>query len=1063
MEALNVSSQQLDSLQRIGSTPNFNLAALPAPLKLQSLFVLEEVSRSIRSGEFSGGSDQVQPGQLDTAAGARAGQQTQRQHPLTSLLVGAHGAGSGVAYAVSSKGREIKVHLGQFSGDAAGPDMPAPGSVILRLLRAQFAPIKATREKEQGLGQFSRAGLVLGLPSAVDASRQETIGRPIDQIVRAMMGQSWAVLILAEPTPESLINELRGVALDEIRRAEAMTSASGVSNPLAQRYLDLLNSQLNDLMLGYSIGLWRTATFLLGTPSSFAPLAALWRGLHSQGGISREPLRVIESSQVVEWAEKWIVPNEKTDHPLHPFAHQSLLTSTQLAQTVDMPSREATGFGIRRQARFDVAQARRNDEEDSISIGSIESGGIGQADYMLRTSSLQRHAFVAGMTGSGKTNTVFNLLQQLHLRGVPFLVLEPAKSEYRALTAASGLGEALRIYTAGDERTSPLRINPFEVVGWPTNSVSVHIDLLRSCFTASFGMWTPLPQILEQCLHEIYRDRGWDSVTNKNNRLPDGADPGGSYPTMADLAEKVDVYTSTLGYDDRVRSDLRAALLTRIKGLRVGAKGTMFDCRSSLPMESLLSGPCILELQNLGDDDDKAFLMALLFVRLVEFRRAAGPKLKLSHVLLIEEAHRLLTNVARSGEPEQADPRGKAVETFSNLISEIRAYGQGVAVVDQVPTKLAPDVIKNTNVKIAHRIVAEEDRAVLAGSMAMSDEQKAALASFGVGKVAVFEDGEDAPILVVVPPAKDQFGAPPSDEAVLARMRPDTNGKGGLDWGCPYPSCSELCKASQSDCRTAAEASEDRLIRRTFAKIVVSTMGDAAAKERLWSDLTFFARMRRQISAESSGAWHCLLMHCSFALAHRWGARLGWKYPDVEAFGIALARAVSEPLGADRHDSRGTVSRFVEQGRALFASETTECIACSLCKEKFDDRDPCLARAAAHDLIDDGIFSDVFRAADQEDGREGGSRKTHTLAVGRNAAYELVEFPTSGLDGRIGQVIRARRALLCFAYHMFAKTNVRAPLIIEKQMAGVIDAFEEVRHPEPENGHQPESKAQDAK
>ena len=116
--------------------------------------------------------------------------------------------------------------------------------------------------------------------------------------------------------------------------------------------------------------------------------------------------------------------------------------------------------------------------------------------------------FVAGATGSGKTNTIFSLLTAADAAGVPFLVVEPAKTEYRALIEHPVLGPRVRVFTAGREGVGPLLLNPFEVP--PGIGVAEHLDLVRAAFTAAFGMWTPLPQILERCLHEIYTDRGWD-------------------------------------------------------------------------------------------------------------------------------------------------------------------------------------------------------------------------------------------------------------------------------------------------------------------------------------------------------------------------------------------------------------------------------------------------------------------------------------------------------------------------------------------------------------------------
>src|SRR5207249_4665993 len=145
------------------------------------------------------------------------------------------------------------------------------------------------------------------------------------------------------------------------------------------------------------------------------------------------------------------------------------------------------------------------------------------------------------------------------------------------------------------------------------------------------------------------------------------------------------------------------------------------------------------------------------------YRRTQGQRADLTHVVVVEEAHRLLANVPAATSEEAANPKGQAVETFANLLSEIRAYGQGIVVADQIPVRLAPDVIKNTNLKIAHRIVAADDRAAVGAAMAMTEAQMKALTVFGVGEVAVFADGDDGPIMLRVPAVKDDLGVLPSD------------------------------------------------------------------------------------------------------------------------------------------------------------------------------------------------------------------------------------------------------------------------------------------------------------
>lgn len=433
-----------------------------------------------------------------------------------------------------------------------------------------------------------------------------------------------------------------------------------------------------------------------GDADSYYPLVSAWRGIFSGSESLPEPVRVWGSGDAGRLATSWAMPDAPgapgPGHYQHPLQYQTLLTSPQLAAYVHLPQLETSGFAINLVPSFDAVPPSVEGER-TVRLGDIALlARPTKNTYAIAADDLTRHTFVAGVTGAGKTNTIFHILKQAEALGVPFLVIEPAKTEYRALLHDKILKEKLRIFTLGSENVSPFRLNPFEAL--PGTPVSVHLDLLRSVFTAGFGMWTPLPQVLEQCLRRVYEDYGWDTATNANVRLDSHSDSAMAFPTLSDLAAKVDEVTRELGYEDRVTADIRAALLTRINSLRSGGKGLMLDTQRSLPMETILEAPTVLELEGMGDDDDKAFMTGLLFIRLVEHRRAENLSRDLRHLLVIEEAHRLLANVGRRASEEEADPRGKAVETFTNLLSEIRAYGQGVIVADQVPVKLAPEVIK---------------------------------------------------------------------------------------------------------------------------------------------------------------------------------------------------------------------------------------------------------------------------------------------------------------------------------------------------------------------------------
>lgn len=1006
-----IGADDLDQLQRLGPAPSFQLARPPLGIASAQrvLFRIDEVSTPFdpRRGDRPQAGGSPPPPRLRAA------------------IAGLHPTGTNLVYGLGERDQSISVTLGSWAEGG-----PASSGALLRALRGEYAPVRATRlGAEPPSDQLTRWGLLVGVPSPDDWPSEAT-GSRVDHIVRAMAGQPWSLRVVATPLDVAAAARLRLGLLEEMRRVETTASAMGAVNRLTALYIGYLDRALADISSGVGTGLWRTAVYLGGTQDGYPALAGLVTGAFSGDRSAHSPVRVIENPLVADWAAIWALPDDRDEAAIaQPYRYQSLLTAEQLAAFVDLPTLEANGFALRRSARFDVTRQRPPAPgEPVLPLGQIMDGGVQAADYAIGLPGLNRHAFVTGVTGSGKTNTMFQLLRQLDAAGLPFLVMEPSKSEYRALAAEAQFRGRMRVFTVGDDRTAPLRLNPFEVVGWPAMPLGVHIDLLRSCFVASFGMWTPLPQILERALHEVYRDRGWDPITNTNSRLPEGADPAAAFPTLADLARKAAKLVDSLGYDDRVRNDLRAAILTRINGLRVGGKGAMLDCERSTPMADLLEWPTLLELQNIGDDDDKAFFMALLFMRLVEHRRAYGtPGKGLAHLLVIEEAHRLLAATgggSGGGDMVEADPRGKAVETFSNLISEVRAYGQGLAVVDQVPTKLAADVIKNTNIKIVHRVVAEDDRSVLAGAMAMSAEQKAGLAVLSVGEAVLFEEGEDAPLLVAIPRAKDLTDQTAPSDAMLVAMMDEAGGATRAEVG----SCGEPCPGGATGCRDAASAAEEPLIARTFGKIVLSTLADAGARARLWSDLEAVVRMK-QPAALDPDRWPCLVRHLAADLADRWGARRGWSYPDTVAFKQSVLAIVGgEAKGSAPADA-------VAQARTRLTIDAPTCPACGISATRFADMGTCLPRVAVDDLADEGLFAATFATADLADG-DGTGPADRLWLVCNSAAYELAEYPSDGLDAAARSALgtNARRTLLCFGQQMLARNYSRAPWVVNNRL-----------------------------
>ncbi len=399
---------------------------------------------------------------------------------------------------------------------------------------------------------------------------------------------------------------------------------------------------------------------------------------------------------------------------------------------------------------FEPGDRRRMVQLDEIHVGSFHRGGT----VRMKARDLTRHGLIAGLPGSGKTNTCLYLLSQLHERHIPFLVIEPAKTEYRGLLQQPGFSDLL-VFTLGDETTAPFRFNPFELL--PGVRLEVHLEALNTAINAALPQFGVLPSIVEEALEECYMRHNW--------RLTDrgGDEPYRLFPTMADFYRTAIRVVQQRGYRGELNDNIQAAVKGRIGSLLRGSKGRMFNCRRSLPLSVLFDQPVILELDSLNDDV-KALTMMFLLILVREYRqqaaRSAGkPPEGLQHVLLIEEAHRIMENVASVSNPEiSADTRARAVRAICDFLVEMRAYGQGVLIVEQSPGKLAPDAIRNTNLKIGHMLPGREDREALAAAMLMDQDQERFLGKLRVGDAAVFMTGFEKASFMTVPNYKDQSG-----------------------------------------------------------------------------------------------------------------------------------------------------------------------------------------------------------------------------------------------------------------------------------------------------------------
>jgi hypothetical protein len=672
-------------------------------------------------------------------------------------------------------------------------------------------------------------GIMTGIPTPKLGIEEYGVEQ-IERLIRGVYQHNFGYMVIAIPITDHEIIETFDNITSEIRNLSAFVKetrqvmatqrvmVSGESiNRQAQYYIELLEIVLDKLKLGKAQGMWRTQTYYFSPDfPTFSRMSNLLKVVFSGEKSLPEPIRTLKfvgtkgASLIDKFRQGEVSLSYQpltidAGHPMQrlmKYKYTTILNSRDLATLTHLPKEEMPGYNVKDIARFGV-HPPDDFKGETLKIGIIIDRGLSTGnDCILPVKDLVKHGAIVGVTGSGKTNTVFNLLFQLWNNfKIPFLVIEPAKGEYRTLSQIETFPD-LQIFTLGDETTAPFRLNPFEIMD--SVRVQSHIDHLRAVFNASFVMYAPMPYVLERCIHEIYQDKGWDLITGENRYKTKGKDRIEIFPTLTDLYEKIDSVVDRLGYEEKITMDVKAALKTRIGSLRIGGKGAMLDTPFSVPMEILLAKPTILELHTIGDDEEKAFIIGLILARLYEFREAEKRKGEighgLRHITVIEEAHRLLTRTPpETGNLEVVNIKAKAVEAFCNILSEIRAFGEGILIAEQIPSKIAPDAIKNSNLKIVHRLVAKDDRDLLGTTMNLSEEQNRYLALLEPGFAVVFYEGLDDPFLLKVPYFPSNFNLPtisvPPDERIREFMTKNLSTLDhiyGRQRGCEL--CSNKCR-----------------------------------------------------------------------------------------------------------------------------------------------------------------------------------------------------------------------------------------------------------------------------
>lgn len=516
-----------------------------------------------------------------------------------------------------------------------------------------------------------------------------------------------------------------------------------VCNKAVEELLTRIDEQIKRTKESEDYGCYSCAAYFLSSRPSKALLAAnTYRSLMIGEGSS------VESGAANLWQDRASVTAmreylKRFTHPV--FARQlweneadslfytagTLVSGRELPMHLGLPTRSVHGLPIIEHAEFgrNVPDEAMPDE-DKMNLGKIYHMGKEEAaGLLLNRQAMASHTFITGSTGTGKSNAVYHLLDEITKNGqTTFLVVEPAKGEYKNVF---GNCTDAQVFGTNPRETPLLRMNPF---AFPENiHILEHIDRLVEIFNACWPMYAAMPAVLKDAIERSYQKVGWDLRNSESEK--------GIFPTFFDLLDILPGVIEESHYSKDTQSDYVGALCTRVKSLTNGIYGSVLCAEDALSDAEMFDQNVIVDLSRVGSMETKSLLMGILVMKLQEYRMcSSGMNSRLRHVTVLEEAHNLLRKTSAEQSQEGANLQGKSVEMLANAIAEMRTYGEGFIIADQAPGLLDMSVIRNTNTKIILRLPDEEDRKLVGKSAALKEAQIDELSKLSLGVAAVYQN-----------------------------------------------------------------------------------------------------------------------------------------------------------------------------------------------------------------------------------------------------------------------------------------------------------------------------------
>lgn len=522
-------------------------------------------------------------------------------------------------------------------------------------------------------------------------------------------------------------------------------------NKSVEELLERIESQLKRVKESEDYGCYNCAAYFLSSVPSTAILAAnTYRALMVGEGSSVESgavnvwQRPDQVKQLREYLKRFMHPmfarqlwNDSPESLIYTPA--TLVSGQELPIHLGLPTRSVHGLAVIEHAEFGRNVPNASAEyADEINLGKIYHMGKSEpAALILNRQALTAHTFITGSTGSGKSNTVYELLRQLDAGGVNFMVIEPAKGEYKNVF---GDREDVHVFGTNPKITKLLHINPFR---FPEEiHVLEHIDRLIEIFSVCWPMYAAMPAVLKNAMLQAYEVCGWNLETSENEYNKN------LFPTFQDLLTELVNVIEHSAYDKEVKNNYRGSLETRVRSLANGLNGQIFSA-DEIPEKQLFDENTIVDLSRVGSLESKSLIMGILIMRLNEYRMTSCTEMNnpLKHVTVLEEAHNILRRTSMEQTEEGSNVAGKSVEMIANAIAEMRTYGEGFVIADQSPGAVDISAIRNTNTKIIMRLPDEQDRQLAGKAAALKDDQLDEIARLPKGVAVIYQNNWTEPVL----------------------------------------------------------------------------------------------------------------------------------------------------------------------------------------------------------------------------------------------------------------------------------------------------------------------------